>query len=73
MKKYTLSFSAAITHTPEHPERTARRAASTGFDYIYQVWPNRESMAQSIRMQEKRAFKQTDWNAIIKLSSGEGY
>ena len=43
------------------------------FDVTYQVWPNRASMARTIRMQERREHRQDDWRACVKLSAGEGY
>lgn len=75
MKHYTLSGAASFSHVPEHPERTARRSASGhfNFDVIYQVWPNRPSLAKTIRLQEKREPRQTDWRACVKLSDGEGF
>ena len=43
------------------------------FDYTFKIWPNRESMALAIRMQQKRAHKSGDWLPIIKLKDNEGY
>jgi hypothetical protein len=71
MKTYTLSFGASIDHKPEHPERTARKPQ--GWDVRYQVWPNRASMAKSIRMQQRRAPHPSDWKAVQSLTDGEGY
>lgn len=71
MKTYTMSFAAANEHTPKHPERTAKK--TFGWDIMFQVWPNRASMARSIRMQEKREHRMDDWKAVVKLSDGEGY
>jgi hypothetical protein len=71
MKRYVMSFAAANEHTPEHPDRTARR--DLGWDVQFQVWPNRSSMAHSIRMQEKREHRQDDWHAVVKLRETEGY
>jgi hypothetical protein len=75
MKKYTLSGADSMTHSPQHPERTAHKAAGGGlnFDRVYQVWPNRESMARSIRMQQSRAPHSGDWRACVALTDGEGY
>ena len=74
MKQYSMSFSNSTEHTPEHAERTAKRNASgSSFDVIFQVWPNRQSMAKSIRMQQKREHRQTDWRACVPLSDGEGF
>jgi len=74
MKHYTMSFAAACEHKPEFPERTARKNhGGLDFDVTFQVWPNRASMAKSIRMQEKRETRQTDWKPCIPLSLGEGY
>jgi zona occludens toxin (predicted ATPase) len=71
MKRYTMSFAAACEHTPEHAERTAKRAM--GWDVEFQTWPSRSAMAKSIRMQQQRAYKQTDWKACVTLSDVEGY
>ena len=71
MKTYTLSMAAAMNYQHPAPERTARKVI--GWDYIYQVWPNRESMAKSIRMQESRASHLADWKAVVPLTDGEGY
>lgn len=75
MKTYNLSFAAAIDHEPKHPERTAKRNAGLGmnFDQMFQVWPNRKSMARSIRMQESRESQSRDWKACVSLKDGEGY
>jgi hypothetical protein len=74
-KTYTMSGAAANAHVPGHPERTARRGCggAMNFDMVFQVWPNRASMAKSIRMQERREYRNTDWKACVKLSDGEGY
>jgi hypothetical protein len=57
------------------PERTAYRPYTAGFSdkYTFQEWPNRPSMARSIRMQESREHKPTDWKPVIKLEPTEGY
>lgn len=74
MKTYILSAADAFTHKPEHPERTARKAGtSMNFDITFKVWPAREPMARTIRMQEKRAAYPTDWKPCVKLTDGEGY
>ena len=58
----------------EHPERTARRAGVGVFaDDVYQVWPNRASMARTIRMQECGKNFVKAWKAVIPLLPGEGY
>lgn len=72
MKRYQMSFAASIEHKPEYPERTARRQLQS-FDVEFQVWPNRASLAKSIRMQEQRERRQGDWKACQALSPGEGY
>lgn len=74
MKRYSMSFADASSHTPEHPERTARKSGSgLNFDVTFQVWPNRASMAKTIRMQERRAHQSGDWRPCVALSPGEGY
>lgn len=74
MKTYTVPLGRLSEVKHEHPERTAMKQGYGMFpDYIFQVWPNRQSMAKTIRMQEKRESTQHDWKAVIKLSDGEGY
>lgn len=75
MKRYVLSWAASVSHVPEHPERTAKRTQSSGwdFDVTYQVWPNRKSLAKSIRMQEKGPPRGDHWRPCVPLSDGEGY
>jgi hypothetical protein len=75
MRKYTLSGADSFTHVPEHPERTAHKAAygHLNFDRVYQVWPNRASLARTIRMQERREPRQDDWRPCVKLGLSEGY
>ncbi|KKW13245.1 MAG: hypothetical protein UY48_C0003G0067 [Candidatus Gottesmanbacteria bacterium GW2011_GWB1_49_7] len=75
MKKYTLSLAASFTHQPEHPERTATKSLplSSSMDVVYQVWPNRKSMAKTIRMQQQREPRGGDWYSVVSLSDGEGY
>ncbi len=75
MKTYTLSAADSLAHVPTHPERTARRNAGGGlnFDVVYRVWPSRAAMAKSIRMQQKRAYSLTDWQACVPLTDDEGY
>lgn len=74
MKTYRLSFAQAIAHKPEHPDRTARKSGSgLDMDVRFQVWPNRPSMARSIRMQQKGAPRPDHWRACVPLNDTEGY
>ena len=77
MKTERMSFAASLTHKPVHPDRTARRSTggdgSLNFDIEFKTWPAREPMARTIRMQQKRESKVTDWRACVPLSDGEGY
>ncbi len=60
----------------EHPapDRTAYKSIGTfGETVIFQVWSNRQAMARSIRMQERRERHSDDWKALVRLSDGEGY
>ena len=59
----------------KNPDRTAYRLSSGNFSagYILQEWPNRPSMARSIRMQESGPSKSTNWKAVLKLEASEGY
>jgi len=70
-----MSAYAASQHTPEHPERTARKhhTGTLDFDVTFQVWPNRASMARTIRMQEKAAPRPNNWHAVVPLRETEGY
>ena len=71
MKRYSMSFAASTEHKPEHPERTAKRALE--WDTEFQVWPNRASMARSIRMQQRGEPHRSHWRACVTLTDGEGY
>lgn len=74
MKKYTLTAAEAFNHTPEHPERTARKYIGLFAETaVFQVWPNRPSMAKTIRMQQKREHRSDDWNPCVPLTIAEGY
>jgi len=74
MKTYSLSLGQSIGYEHPHPERTARRSGHGMFaDSVYQVWSNRKAMARSIRMQQRRATRNQDWCALVKLTDGEGY
>ena len=74
MKKYSLSLGQSIGYEHAAPDRTAvRQGHGTFSDDQYQGWPNRASMARSIRMQQGRMRKATDWRPLVKLTDGEGY
>jgi hypothetical protein len=80
MKRYILSLGASLEHTPDHPERTAHRDVGRGLDMdvAFQVWPNRQSMARSIRIQERAGVGSLCgprglWHACQPLTPGEGY
>lgn len=74
VKTYTLSGAQAFSHVPEHPDRTGRRDGhGLNFDVTFKVWPAREALARTVRMQEKRERMSSDWRACVKLSDGEGY
>lgn len=58
----------------EHPERSAYCTGAGAFsDYTIQTWPNRESMARSIRMQERGVPRPGQWKAVQGLGPGEGF
>lgn len=74
MKRYRLSFADSLQHVPEHPDRTARKTNDgLDMDITYQVWPNRASMARSVRMQERGASRAGHWRPWVKLGDTEGY
>ena len=55
-------------------ERSAYAAGPGAFsDYTIQTWPNRASMARSIRMQQRGAPRIGTWKAVVPLSDGEGF
>lgn len=67
MKRYSAPLGRMNELKHEHPERTAYRHGVGIFaDVFFQVWPNRESMLTTIRMQEKRAPHSTDWKPLVK-------
>jgi hypothetical protein len=72
MKRYSLTLADSLRHKPDKPELTARRGTG-GFDMQYQVWTNRESLARTVRMQQKGGRHHASWSPIIPLSDGEGY
>lgn len=43
------------------------------WDVTFQTWPNRASMAKSIRMQQQREYRNDDWRALVPLTDIEGY
>jgi hypothetical protein len=63
--------SDSIGHVPKNPDRIAQRPL--GWDVQYQEWPNRASMARSIRMQQSGENWARGWVACVPLSDGEGY
>lgn len=74
VKRYRLSFAAAASHVPEHADRTARKSGTgMDFDETFQVWPNRASMARTIRMQQRGMPSPQHWRACVALKDGEGY
>lgn len=74
MKSYSLSFGQSIGYKHPAPERTAKRMGSRlGDPDTFQVWTNRVAMARSIRMQQNRAPKSSDWRPLVPLSDGEGF
>lgn len=64
MKRYTSSFAASRGLQHDHPERTAMRESGE-WDVEFQVWPSREAMLTTIRMQAKRAPNRRDWKPVI--------
>ena len=71
MKTYSMPFGETIGYSHPHPERTARKQRSLFSDVIFQVWPNRKSMAKTIRLQQLREPAPDDWRPLVKLSDLE--
>lgn len=63
--------------TLPHPERTARRTVTSAdpmnMDLHYAEWPNRPSMAKTIRMQQSGENFRNAWRAVQALGQTEGY
>lgn len=73
-KTYTCPLGRRADYPHPAPERTAYRVAATlGTDDFYRVWPNRESMARTIRMQQQREARRDDWRPMVPLSTTEGF
>lgn len=78
--KTALGYQVSLGRLPEvftalpHPERTAYKQAGAGsWDYVLCEFPNRESMALAIRLQEKRERRSTDYKAVQPLHTVEGF
>jgi hypothetical protein len=55
----------------KHPERTAMK--TIGNQYLFSEWPNRESLAKTVRLQQQRGTRSGDWRPVIALSTEEGF
>ena len=73
MRPYRMSGAAADAHTPRNPDRTARRnvggrdaSGCPNFDVEFREWPSRAAMLATIRMQEQREHRETDWRACVR-------
>jgi hypothetical protein len=55
-----------------HPERTAKKN-SGDWDIHYAEWPNRPSMAKTIRMQQSGENFAKAWRAVQPLKTTEGF
>ena len=74
MKTYACSIGRRSDYPHPAPDRTAYRVGrDLGDDDYYQVWPNRASMARSIRMQQRREAQRADWKPMVALGLSEGY
>lgn len=76
MKRYSMPLGRTLDYKHPHPDRTAQRAGvNWDSDVEFQVWPNRQSMARSIRMQERSPHNGLGgkWKALVPLTTGEGY
>lgn len=74
MKRYSLCFGRQLGYVHPHPERTAKKSGNGVFsDDIFQIWPNRASMAKSIRMQQSGPPRHDHWRALVPLTDTEGF
>jgi hypothetical protein len=60
---------------PDVATRTACRdcRGALNFDREYQTWPNRASMARSVRMQQRGEPSRYHWRPVVALQTTEGY
>jgi len=68
-----MPLGRTIGYTHPSPERTASRTRGLFTDVEFQVWPNRQSMARSVRMQQQGEPRPDHWRPVVKLTDGEGY
>lgn len=74
MKTYRLSLGQQMGYAHPAPERTAKQSGANIFaDDTFKVWPSREAMARTVRMQERRERRRGDWRPLVPLTDGEGY
>ena len=76
MKRYRIERLHEVRSECRNPERSAYRERGDFARGVYaevQEWPNRESMARSIRMQDRGPSRPDHWRAVLPLSPGEGY
>lgn len=68
--RYWLSFAQSLEHTPQYPERTARRQSwrSAEYDIEYRIFHSRADMIATIR-KRRAAADPTDppYRAIVPL------
>ena len=68
MKRYTMSFAAAMEHKPEFPERTGRRDLLS-FDVEFQVWPSRAALLKTVQIQDRAGtVGSRKWRPVVKDS-----
>lgn len=75
MKTETMSFGRSIEYRRNHPhlERTAIKDGTHGHDVTFRTWNSRAAMAVTIRMQQQRAGKASDWKALVPLTDYDGF
>jgi len=74
MKMWFVPLGRMNETPPTNPERTAYKSGAGMFpDLIFQEWPNRTSMAKTIRMQQGGENFNKAWKPCIELREGEGY
>lgn len=73
MNTYRLPLGRTIGYAHPHPERTASRSLNLFSDIEFKVWPARAALARTIRMQQQRESRPSDWRPLVPLTPGEGH
>mgnify|MGYP001563286157 CR=1 FL=1 len=65
MLKYTCPFARLQEWNHPYPTRTAYRA-TTGWDYVCQVWSSRGAMLQAVKMSQTGMLGAKPWKPLVE-------